>query len=178
MPRKPFPLSKVYGLLETGPVILLTTAGKERANIMTQSWHMMLEFEPPLIASVVSDLNYTFGILRKTKECVIAIPTAGLIKQVVVCGNTSGRDVDKFKTAGLTPVAASKVRAPLIAECRVNLECKVIDTREVNSYGLFVLEVVKAWIDPSRKNPRTLHHQGDGVFMVSGRTIKTRSRMK
>ncbi len=178
MARRALPLSKVYGLLEPGPVVLLTTARNGRPNIMTQSWHMMVEFEPPLVACIVSDRNFSFNTLKATKECVINIPTVELVKQVVACGNCSGRKVDKFKTIGLTPLAGSGVSAPLIAECYANLECSVVDTRAVNRYGLFILEVVKAWINPARKHPRTIHHLGRGVFMVAGRTIKTLSGMK
>jgi flavin reductase (DIM6/NTAB) family NADH-FMN oxidoreductase RutF len=176
--RKSFPLSEVYRLLEPGPVVLLTTAGKRRANVMAQSWHMMIEFEPPMVACVVSNRNFTFNTLKRTKECVINIPTVELAEKVVACGNSSGRDVDKFETIGLTAVAASKVRAPLIAECYANLECKVVDTRDVNRYCLFVLVVLKAWIDPARKHPRTIHHMGKGAFMVAGKTIKLRSGKK
>lgn len=178
MARRTFPLAKVYGLLEPGPVVLVTTAGKRGANVMTQSWHTMLEFEPPTVACVVSNRNYSFDVLKKTRECVINIPTVELAEKVVACGNSSGRDSDKFAAFGLTPLAASRVRPPLIAECYANLECKVIDTREVNRYCLFILEVVKAWIDTARKHPRTLHHMGRGTFMVAGETIKLRSRMK
>ena len=63
---KDLPLSKVYQLLEPGPVVLLTTARKSRANVMTMSWHMMVEFEPPLVACVVSAANYSFAVLRAT----------------------------------------------------------------------------------------------------------------
>ena len=63
-----------------------------------------------------------------------------------------------------------------MAECYANLECKVIDTRFVNQYCFFVLEVVKAWVDPAKKRPRTIHHQGQGEFMVAGRTIKLPSK--
>lgn len=178
MPRRLFPLSKVYGLLEPGPVVLLATAAKERVNVMAQSWHTMIEFEPPTVACVVSNRNFTFKTLKTTRECVINIPSVELAEKVVACGNCSGRKVDKFKAVGLTPLAASQVRAPLIAECYANLECSVVDTREVNRYCLFILKVVKAWIDPSRKHPRTIHHLGRGVFMVAGRTIKLRSRVK
>jgi len=171
-------LSEVYRLLEPGPVVLLTTARKGRANIMPQSWHMMIEFEPPMVACVVSNRNFSFDTLRATKECVINIPTVELAAKAVGCGNTSGRDVDKFEAFRLTPVAASRVKAPLIAECYANLECKVVDTRMVAKYCIFILEVLKAWIDPSRRRPRTIHHQGRGSFMVAGRTIKLRSRMK
>src|ERR1035437_8720793 len=70
---KDLPLSKVYQLLEPGPVVLLTTAHKGRANVMAMSWHMMVEFEPPLVACIVSNRDYSFTALRASKECVIAI---------------------------------------------------------------------------------------------------------
>jgi flavin reductase (DIM6/NTAB) family NADH-FMN oxidoreductase RutF len=178
MKKRVLPLSRVYQLLEPGPVVLITTARKGRANIMTQSWHTMMEFEPPLMGCVISGRNDSFDTLKATRECVINIPTQELAKQVVGCGNTSGGKVDKFKRFGLTPAPAALVEAPLIAECYANLECRVADTRLVNKYNFFILEVVKAWIDPSSKDPRTLHHRGRGAFMVAGKTIKLPSRMK
>ncbi|MGA3164153.1 MAG: flavin reductase family protein [Verrucomicrobiota bacterium] len=170
--KRTFPLAQVYGLLEPGPVVMVTTARAGRANIMTMSWHTMMEFVPPLVGCVISNQNYSFEILKATRECVINIPTVELAEKVVGCGNASGQSVDKFKTFSLTPMAASVVKAPLIAECYANLECKVIDGKLVAKYNFFVLEVVKAWIDPRQKHPRTIHHQGEGVFMVAGRTIK------
>jgi flavin reductase (DIM6/NTAB) family NADH-FMN oxidoreductase RutF len=178
MKKKSFPLSKVYGLLEPGPVVMITTSRKGRYNIMTQSWHTMIEFEPPLVACVISNGNYTFDTLKATRECVINIPTMELAKQVVGCGNTSGRRIDKFKAFGLTPLDASMVRAPLIGECYANLECKVIDSSMSSKYLLFILEVLKAWVDPSQKDPHTIHHRGKGAFMVAGKTIKLPSKMK
>ena len=108
---------------------------------------------------------------------MLGIPSVELAKQVVGVGNCSGSKVDKFRKFKLTPLPASQVQPPLIAECFANLECRVVDTRMVNKYNFFVLEVVKAWIDPAVKNPRTLHHRGKGVFMVSGDTIKLPSKM-
>ena len=178
MARKVFPLSKVYRLLEPGPVVLVTTRHKGKANIMTQSWHTMMEFEPPLVGCVISGRNHSFETLTKTKECVFSIPSVELAKQVVGIGNCSGSKVDKFRKFKLTALPASQVAAPLIAECFANLECKVVDTRMVNKYNFFVLEVVKAWIDPVQKNPRTLHHRGNGAFMIAGETVKLPSKMK
>lgn len=177
MPRT-LPLAKVYQLIEPGPVVLLTTAHRGKANVMTMSWHMMLEFEPPLIACVVSDRDHSFAALSKTGECVIAIPAVGLARKVVGIGNCSGREVDKFAAFGLTAKPARHVAAPLIAECFANLECRVADTGSVRRYGLFVLEVVKAWIDPAQKNPRTIHHRGYGTFAVDGRTLTLKSKMR
>jgi flavin reductase (DIM6/NTAB) family NADH-FMN oxidoreductase RutF len=175
---KELPLSKVYQLLEPGPVVLLTTARKGRANVMAMSWHMMVEFEPPLVACVVSSADHSFAALRATRECVIAIPALGLAPQVVKVGNASGRDIDKFEAFGLTPVPARRVTPPLVAECFANLECKVADTRLVNKYNLFVLEVLKAWTDPTQKSPKTIHHHGYGTFVVDGETIKLKSKMR
>ena len=105
MAKKALPLSKVYSLLESGPVILVTTARKEKSNIMTMSWHTMMDFEPPLVGLVMSDRNYSFGLLKATKECVINIPTVQIAEKVVGCGNTHGDKVNKFEKFGLTPKA-------------------------------------------------------------------------
>ena len=174
---KALPLGQVYQLLEPGPVTLLTTARKGRANVMTMSWHMMLEFEPPLIACVVSGNNFSFEALRATGECVIALPARKLAAKAVKVGNCSGRDVDKFAAFALTPVEASQVKPPLIAECFANLECKVVDRRMVNRYNMFILEAVEAWTDPKQKNPKTIHHHGYGKFVVDGPSITLKSRM-
>jgi len=172
MKKTAFPLSEVYQLLEPGPVVLLTTIRAGQANVMPMSWHLMMEFTPPFVGCVVSNRNYSFASLKTSRECVINIPTVELAKTVVACGNTSGRMVDKFKAFGLTPVAAANVKAPLIAECYASLECKVRDTKLVAKYNFFVLEVVQAWVDKARKRPRTIHHQGEGEFMVAGRIIR------
>ena len=175
---KHLPLSKVYQLLEPGPVVLLTTARKGRANVMTMSWHMMVEFEPPQVACVVSNGDHSFAALHATGECVIAIPARKLAAKVVKVGNSSGRDIDKFAAYGLTKIPAARVAPPLIAECFANPECKVTDTRFVSKYCLFILQVLKAWIDPAQRNPRTIHHRGYGTFIVDGPTIKLKSRMR
>ena len=111
MAKRSFPLAKVYGLLEPGPVVLLTTARKGKANVMTMSWHTMMEFEPPLVGCVVSGRDYSFAALKATRQCVLNIPTAALAPQVVGCGNSSGRRVDKFAAFGLTPLPAAQVEA-------------------------------------------------------------------
>lgn len=178
MGKRSFPLSKVYGLLEPGPVVLVTTSHKGRANVMSMSWHTMLEFVPPLVGCVVSQGDFSFAALKSTRHCVLNIPTVELASQVVGCGNTTGRRLNKFEAFGLTAVPAELVDSPLIAECYANLECCVVDTRLVNRYNFFVLEVLKAWTDPACKNPRTLHHKGRGRFMVAGETMMLPSKMK
>ena len=90
-------------MIEPGPVVLLTTAHAGRRNVMTMSWHMMVEFEPPLVACVVSDANYSFTALRETKECVIALPAARLARAVVAVGNCSGRRVRRLVSRAESP---------------------------------------------------------------------------
>ncbi len=178
MAKKALPLSRVYCLLEPGPVVMVTTAHKGRQNVMTMSWHTMMEFVPPLVGCVISGRNFSFDALRATKECVVNIPTANLADVVVKVGNSSGKKVNKFAKFGLTAVPASQVVPPLIAECYANLECRVADSRLVNRYNFFILEVVKAWVDPAKKDARTIHHLGKGVFRVDGKIIRLPSRMK
>ena len=111
MAKKTFPLSEVYRLLEPGPVVMVTTARKGKANIMTMSWQTMMEFVPPLVGCVISGRNYSFDALVATKECVLNIPAVEIAKQVVGVGNCSGSKVDKFKKFKLTPMPAAKVAA-------------------------------------------------------------------
>jgi flavin reductase (DIM6/NTAB) family NADH-FMN oxidoreductase RutF len=176
MIKRAYPQAKVHRLLESGPVVMITTEHKGRPNVMTMSWHTMMDFEPPLVGFIMSDRNFSFAALQATRECVINIPTAELAKAAVGCGNVSGRRVDKFARFGLTPLPAARVTPPLVGECYANLECRVVDTRLVAKYGFFVLEVLKAWVDPFQKEPRTLHHRGGSEFMVAGRTLKVASR--
>jgi flavin reductase (DIM6/NTAB) family NADH-FMN oxidoreductase RutF len=172
---KEFPLAKVFHWIEPGPVVLVATAPEGRPNVMTMSWHLMLEFEPPRIGCCLGDWDYTFETLRKTGECVIAIPTVDLMEKVVDIGNVSGRDVDKFATFGLTALKAAKVKAPLIAECLANLECRLVEI--VDKYNICILEVVQAWHDPDRAERRTFHAVGDGTFVVDGETKDLKKRM-
>jgi len=176
--KKPLSLLKVYQLIEPGPVVMLTTAYKGKQNIMTMAWLTMIGFKPPLIACVLGKKKYSFAALKKTKECVINIPTVELIETVMGVGNTTGSEIDKFKKFELTPEPATLVDAPIIKECYASLECKVVDTKMVSKYNMFILEVVKAWITPRKKRARTIHHIGSGVFVVDGEIIKARFKKK
>jgi len=175
-------LSKVYRFLEPGPVVLVTTAYKGSTNIMTMSYYMIIQDASedgsvPLIGCSIGPWDHSFTALCATGECVIAVPTVDLASKVVEIGNCSGDDVDKFDAFGLTPVSAEKVKSPLVAECLANLECRLSDNSLVHKYNLFILEVVKAWTDPERKERRMIHHNGDGTFVVDGRTINLKKKM-
>ena len=105
------------------------------------------------------------------------VPTVDLAPTVVRIGNSSGRDIDKFAKFKLTAVPARKVGAPLIEECYANFECRLVDTSLIAKFSLFVLEVVKAHVARSPKFPATLHYRGDGLFMLSGPTVRRYRRL-
>jgi flavin reductase (DIM6/NTAB) family NADH-FMN oxidoreductase RutF len=176
--KKSLPLRYVYQYIEPGPVVLMTTTHRQRFNVMTQSWHTMLEFQPALIGCVVSDENYSFSALVRTRECVLSLPTIELSAAVVGCGNSSGRTLDKFSAFSLTPVAGKCVAAPCIDECHADFECRVIDTRFKSRYNFFVMQVVAAWVRSPHQALRTLHHLGRGSFMVGGRPFNLPSKAR
>jgi flavin reductase (DIM6/NTAB) family NADH-FMN oxidoreductase RutF len=176
--KKSFPLTKIRRFIEPGPIVLISSQHQEERNIMTLGWHMMLGFEPALVGCFIWDENHSFPLIRRSKECVINIPTFDMIDTIIGIGNVHGGKGDKFADFGLTAADASKVGAPLIAECYANFECKLVDTSLIDRYSLFIFEVVKAHVATSPKYPTTVHYRGDGVFMVSGRNRSYRSRFK
>ncbi len=169
--KKSFPPAKVRRFLEPGPIVLVSSAHRGEQNIMTLGWHVVLGFEPSLVGCYIWDANHSFSLIRKSRECVINVPTIDLVDAVIAVGNSHGHRVDKFAKFGLTPVAADKVRAPLIAECYASFECKLVDTSLIARYSLFVFEVVKAHVATSPRYPTTVHYRGDGVFMIAGRNV-------
>ena len=176
--KKNFPLTKVRRFLEPGPVVLVTSAHKGERNVMTLGWHMMLGFSPALVGCFIWDQNHSFSLIRRSRQCVINVPTVDMVETVIAVGNSHGPGTDKFWEFGLTPTPAWKVAAPLIAECYASFECELVDTSMIRKYSLFIFEVVKAHVATSPKYPTTIHYRGDGVFMVAGRSVSYRSRFK
>ena len=170
-----FPVSKVRRYLEPGPIVLVSSRLDDRRNIMTMGWHTIMEFTPSLVGCVIASGNYSFDLVRKSRECVINLPTTALTDTVIGIGNTTGAELDKFEHFGLTAQPAEHVKAPLIAECHANFECRLADEALVDKYNFFIFEIVKAHVAKSPKHPETLHYTGDGVFMVSGKIISRRS---
>jgi flavin reductase (DIM6/NTAB) family NADH-FMN oxidoreductase RutF len=168
-------ISKAFTLMESGPVVFVTTSDGEKHNIMTISWTMVVDFNP-IFAITTGPWNYSYAALRKFRECVIAIPTVDLIDQVVGVGTCSGADTDKFAKFGLTPVNGKHVRPPLIKECVANIECRVVDI--IRRHDIVVLEGVAAYLNSSRKEKRTIHAIGDGTFVVDGRKLDRRKMMR
>jgi flavin reductase (DIM6/NTAB) family NADH-FMN oxidoreductase RutF len=167
-------LSKAFTLIEPGPVVLVSTHDGAKANLMTISWTMVMDFTP-VFAMTTGAWNYSYGALRKYRECVIAIPGVDLLDTVVGIGTCSGADTDKFAKFRLTPVQAGFVKPPLIKECLANIECKIIDI--VERHNIIVLEGLAAYFNDERRERRMLHAVGDGTFIVDGRTRDRRKMM-
>ena len=171
---KQLKISEAFTLMESGPVVLVTTNDGKKDNIMTISWTMVLDFTP-VFAITTGEWNYSFTALRKTKECVISIPTFDMLDKVVGIGICSGADTDKFTKFKFTPVKGRIVKAPLIKECLANIECKVVDI--VKKHNIVVLEAVAAYFDTSRREKRTVHAVGDGTYVVDGRKLSRKKMM-
>ena len=176
--KKDFPLEKIRRFLEPGPIILVSSAHRGERNVMALGWHTMLGFTPALVGCYIWDQNHSFSLIRKSKECVINLPTHEQIDAVIGIGNCHGPHVDKFAEFKLTAAPAEKVQAPLIAQCYANFECKLVDTSLIKKHGLFVFEVVKAHVATSPRYPTTVHYRGDGVFMISGRSVSYRKKFR
>jgi flavin reductase (DIM6/NTAB) family NADH-FMN oxidoreductase RutF len=175
-PRKrDFPVSQVRRYLEPGPIVLVSSRWRETSNIMTMGWHTVMEFTPSLVGCVIAGSNQSFDMIRNSGECVINLPTTALTDTVVRIGNSSGAAIDKFAAFGLTADKAEAVGAPLIRECHASFECRLHDDAMIDRYNFFVFEVVKAHVAASPKHPETLHYTGEGIFVVTGKTISRRS---
>ncbi|NHF65605.1 flavin reductase family protein [Xanthomonas hortorum] len=170
-----FPVEQVRRYLEPGPIVLVSSRWKDQTDIMTMGWHTIMEFSPSLVGCVISSMNHSFELVRKSKECVINLPTTTLTDVVVGIGNTTGTKIDKFGEFGLTAEPAEHVGPPLIRECHANFECRLHDDALIDRYNFFIFEVVKAHVAPSPKHPETLHYTGNGIFTLSGKTINRRS---
>ncbi len=156
---RPLPLARAFTLIEPGPVI---------------SWTMVVDFTPRF-AITTGAWNHSFQALKRTRECVIAIPTVDQLDVVVGIGTCSGADTDKFAKFGLTATPGKVIEAPLIGECLANIECRVIDL--VRKHDIVVLEGVAAHMAASRRERRTIHAVGDGTFVVDGRRLSRRRQM-
>jgi flavin reductase (DIM6/NTAB) family NADH-FMN oxidoreductase RutF len=170
-----FPLDQAFTLLEPGPVTLVTTHDGEHDNVMTISWTMVLDFDARF-AITTGPWNYSWNAIRKTRECVIAIPSSEMLDTVVGIGLCSGSDTDKFKKFGLVRRKASKVDAPLLDECLANIECRVVEI--IEAYGIVILEGMAAHVSSHRKGKSILHAIGDGTFTTDGTTLDRRTMMR
>ena len=169
-----FPLERAFTFIEPGHVFLVSTCYKRQKNLMTLSWHASMGFEP-ILGLTLGPWNHSYTALMNTGECVVAVPPANLMAKVVDIGNCSGSQVDKFKKFGITAQKATFVKAPLVADCLKNLECRVVEYIEDRNF--FILKGLKAWHNPTAPDQRAFHAVGDGTFIIDGETIDLKQRM-
>lgn len=171
--KKEIPLSRANRLLNSGPVVLVSTHYKGKSNIMTVAWQMPVSQDPPLVAISVRESRYSYTLIEKSEEFVLNIPTIELLTVVDYCGSVSGRELDKFEEMNLTPVPARKVSAPLVGECVGHLECKLSSSHEAGDHTVFIGEVVSASAEDSLfddhwmvEKAKLIHHLGGDLYTV------------
>jgi len=137
------------------PVVMVSVADKEgRPNIITIAWAGTVCTNPPMVSISVRPERYSYNILKETGEFVINLTTRELAYATDFCGVKSGRDIDKFAVLGLTQEKAEHVKAPLIAESPVNIECRVKQVIELGSHDMFVAEVLAVHADDRYKDEK------------------------
>ena len=141
-------LWKPGNMLYPLPVVMVSLADKDgRPNIITLAWVGTVCTNPPMVSISVRPERYSYPILKETGEFVINLTTKELAFATDYCGVKSGRDVDKFKEMNLTPIPASEVKAPMIAESPVNIECKVRQVLPLGSHDMFLADVAAVHAD-------------------------------
>ncbi len=146
MPKKQVPPNRpVYPT----PAALITSVDEDGTpNILTLGEVFNISIAEPVILGIaIRQSRYSHTLISRTREYVVNLPTAAIADKVWYCGSVSGRDVDKFAESGLTPLPASTVKAPLIAECPINIECKVTGIQVVGDHDLFLGEGVVQHVD-------------------------------
>jgi len=135
-------VKKPFVALRPVPVVLVSCGHGEQANIIPIAWTGIVCSSPPQVGIGVRPDRHSHGLIQETGEFVVNLPSEELLDEVEYCGFTSGRDVDKFAVRGLTPLPGSAIQTPIIAECPINLECRLVHTLPLGSHDLFIGQVV------------------------------------
>jgi flavin reductase (DIM6/NTAB) family NADH-FMN oxidoreductase RutF len=155
-------LMKPTSDVQAAPTLLVSCGdGKKQTNIIAVGWAGTLVSEPPILAIGIRPSRYSYPLIKATGEFVVNIPTQEMLPEIDYCGTVSGRKADKFKELDLTPVPASKVSVPLIAECPINVECRVIEHLRIGTHGIFLGEIVALHVDEEilDQNGNIAHHK-------------------
>jgi len=162
---------RISKLLYPRLTVLITTCDSQgRPDVAAFSFFMPVSFEPKYVAFAVAPTRHTFSNLREVGEFVVNVPTADMLREVWICGTVSGKDADKFKLAGLTPIPSEAVKPPRIKGCPVQLECKVEYMGEFGDHYLVVGRVVAEHVEAEDYEP-ILHYSGE-VFYRVGRQLR------
>jgi len=165
------------------PAALITSVDPEgRANIVTLGECFNVSIARPVILGIaIRTATYSHGLIREAGEFVVNLATAALVEKVDGIGSVSGRKCDKFERFGLTPLPADEVRPPLIAECPINVECRVLSEQEVGDHQLFFGEAVAQHVDEEALGPDgtpdpdklDIFLYAFGQYIAAGKTLGT-----
>ena len=148
-------------------VVLVTSVDSDgRANIIAVGWKMRANLQPPVFAIGLGKKSWSGASILASGEFVLAVPRAELAREVMYCGTHSGREVDKFRETGLTPVPGRVVKAPLIEECLANLECKVTAVQDMGDHRVFFGEVVTCWVSETPGESLLVIGEGEGYEVM------------
>ena len=136
------------------PAVLVSCGKGDEANIITLAWVGTVCSRPPMVAIGVRPHRYSHGLVEEQGEFVVNLPRADQVEWVDYCGVVSGEVEDKWEACGFTQVPASEVEVPLIAECPVNIECRVRETLSLGAHDLFIGEVVAIQVDEDMADER------------------------
>jgi len=140
-----------YRILYPRQVILVTSKSGKKSNIITLAWHTPVSFEPPLVAILIGKTHFSHQLIEEGREFVISIPTEDMKEKALLVGSKSGKETDKFQEIGLTPLRSNKVKPPLIKECPINIECKLVNKVEAGDHTIFIGEVIETHVSESKK---------------------------
>jgi flavin reductase (DIM6/NTAB) family NADH-FMN oxidoreductase RutF len=158
-------MEKPYHLIYPMRVVLISSSHGGKDNVMTAAWCFPLSASPPMFGVSISRKRFTHPLIEASKEFVINIPGPELLDAARICGETSGRDKDKFLLAKLTKERSEKVNVPSIKECQASIECKVRDSKETGDHVVFIGEALNI---KTRKEGDALVQAKDGRIAVYG----------
>lgn len=181
--KKEVELKRAKWIVEPGCVVLVTSGDMQNPNVMTFSWQTPVNnADPCQILLVINRTRYSYELIKQNSELVINVPGSDLLEQTHYVGIVSGRDADKFKESGLTPVPAKTVAPPLIEECQGHLECKVTQIFQVGTHDLLICDVQRAlaeeeyfdrqWI-PEKFH--TLHYLRGNKYGLMKQTVQAKT---
>jgi len=175
--KKDVPLTQFHRIINHGSVSLVTSQIEGHLpNILAVAWIMPVSLVPPLVGISIAKGHFSHQLISKSGEFVINVPSLAIVSKVLICGKVSGREVNKFERAKLTPILSEKVLPPLIQECIGHLECRVEQQVRAGDHSLFIGRVLKACAEEGvfegiwqvdRKGGEGLHHLGGEWFAIS-----------
>ena len=164
------------------PVVLVSAADEEgNTNVLTVAWAGTVCSDPPMVSVSIRPDRHSYRMIKETGEFVINLTTEELAYAADYCGVVSGRDADKFKNMHLTPVKGDVVKAPLIKESPVNIECIVKDIKSLGSHDMFIAQVAAVHVDEKYMDTKNKFHLEDAhpivyshcIYMSLGKKIGT-----